>query len=216
MAWATCELWRPHRMPPPTGEGGGHASAASPPHSLFLHSNPRAHSRPHHWRRCWPPCLSRLVGPGSTGRGPSLPAPKSPTLSGQGTRQPGPSRCSSREGRGPLLGGSPPGSWAFACVRLDPLARPTDASGCLHASRALRDLTCTPTRRGRVRSGELSPPGGWAVRGCVYGQTALRSAGGQGRAWPVCPCRLPTRSALSLQKGVRKQTKVYYTMVALR
>ena len=111
-------------------------------------------------RRCWPPRPSRLVGPGSTGRGPSLPAPKSPTLSGQGTRQPGPDRCSSRKGRGPLLGGSPPGSWASACVRLDPLARPTDGRWRLHASRALRAGTCATVRRGRARSGELSPPGG--------------------------------------------------------
>ena len=62
--------------------------------------------------------------------------------------------------RGPLLSGTPPGSWAFACVRLDPLARPTEVRWCLHAYRALRAGTCIPTRRGRARSGELSPPGG--------------------------------------------------------
>ena len=125
-------MHKPHA--PPRGEGGGHANAT---HRFTPHHHPPENPTPtakQYRRRCWPPRPSRLVGPGSTGRGPSLPAPKSPTLSGQGTRQPGSDRCSSRKGRGPLLGGSPPGSWASACVRLDPLTRPTDAWWRLHAS----------------------------------------------------------------------------------
>ena len=152
----TCEL---SACPPSRGGGADPPSRVFHSALPFLSTRPRS-PRPHYRRRCWPPGPSRLVGPSSTGGGPSLPAPRSPTLSGQGTRQPRPDRCSSRKGWGPLLGGSPPGSWAPACVRLDPSARPTDAWWCLHASRALRDLTCTTWRRGRARSGELSPPGG--------------------------------------------------------
>ena len=149
----------PYRMPPPTG-GGGRSAFPRPPRPLSALPLGPPPLHPHHRRRCGPPRLSRLVGPGSTGRGGPLPAPKSPTSSGQGTRQPGPDRCSSREGQGPLVGGSPPGSWALACVRLDPSARPTEVRWCLHAYRALRAGTCTTARRGRARSGELSPPGG--------------------------------------------------------
>ena len=126
----TCEL---SACPPSRGGGADPPSRAFPSALPFLSTRPRS-PRPHYRRRCWPPGPSRLVGPSSTGGGPSLPAPRSPTLSGQGTRQPRPDRCSSRKGWGPLLGGSPPGSWAPACVRLDPSARPTDAWWCLHAA----------------------------------------------------------------------------------
>ena len=80
----TCEL---SACPPSRGGGADPPSRAFPSALPFLSTRPRS-PRPHYRRRCWPPGPSRLVGPGSTGGGLSLPAPKSPTLSGQGTVNP--------------------------------------------------------------------------------------------------------------------------------
>ena len=121
------------RMPPLTGRGGGSALPRLPQRPSFSF-HPTALTAPALPEEVLAPRPFSAGRPEFDGGGASLPAPRSPTLSGQGTRQPRPDRCSSRKGWGPLLGGSPPGSWAPACVRLDPSARPTDAWWCLHAA----------------------------------------------------------------------------------
>ena len=87
--------------PPPTGEGGNHVCTT---YYTAAFSHLSVTSAPNFAlciamrRRCHPPTY-RLVGPGS--RGGSLPAPKSPTFSGQG-RANRPVRAGLRVGaRGP-------------------------------------------------------------------------------------------------------------------
>ena len=86
----------------------------------------------------------------------------------------------------PLLA-VPPRLLGSAGLRVDPSARPTDGLRCLHAlDHHIR--ASAGDRRGRARSGELSPPGGEPSLVRLWAGNPAECLWGQGQAvQPCCP-----------------------------
>ena len=169
--------------------GGGQMPMHRPHHSSLQPPGDSHHVAPiHKRRRCWLPHVP-AGRPGFEGGEPSLPAPKSPTYVGRGA----PTHPFAQAGHGAFgswgpLRQNPPGSWARARSVPVPSARPAEGRWRLHASRALRDLTCATAWRGRAGAAFVANGGG-RFRQCDYGQTAPRSVCGvrQGRAGQPVP-----------------------------